>query len=140
MTRAETTKFLGQLLIGQYFSKFGNHWASEVSVDPWSAKGKRVDFMQFSPGDQMSISGIEKGIFTCYEVKSCKEDVYSGNGLNFLGEKKLYCNNNGVLQRHFARFKRQQVSQAFARVFPRIFQLFRHNGCYTGMAKSNRGV
>lgn len=25
--------------------------------------------------------------FTCYEVKSCKEDVYSGNGLNFLGEK-----------------------------------------------------
>ncbi len=35
----------------------------------------------------MSISGIEKGIFTCYEVKSCKEDVYSGNGLNFLGEK-----------------------------------------------------
>ena len=66
MTRAETTKFLGQLLIGQYFSKFGNHWASEVSVDPWSARGKRVDFMQFSPGDQMSISG---------------------NGLNFLGEK-----------------------------------------------------
>ena len=30
---------------------------------------------------------IEKGIFTCYEIKSCKEDVYSGNGLNFLGEK-----------------------------------------------------
>lgn len=87
MTRAETTKFLSQLLICQYFSKFGNHWASEVSVDPWSANGKRVDFMQFSPGDQMSISGIEKGIFTCYEVKSCKEDVYSGNGLNFLGEK-----------------------------------------------------
>lgn len=28
-----------------------------------------------------------KGIFTCYEIKSCKEDVYSGNGLNFLGEK-----------------------------------------------------
>ena len=56
-------------------------------MDPWSANGKRVDFMQFSPGDQMSISGIEKGIFTCYEVKSCKEDVYSGNGLNFLGEK-----------------------------------------------------
>lgn len=50
-------------------------------------KMKRVDFMQFSPGDQMSISGIEKGIFTCYEIKSCKKDVYSGNGLNFLGEK-----------------------------------------------------
>lgn len=35
----------------------------------------------------MSVSGIEKGIFTCYEVKSCMEDIYSGNGLNFLGEK-----------------------------------------------------
>lgn len=35
----------------------------------------------------MSISGVEKGIFTCYEIKSCKEDVYSGNGLNFYGEK-----------------------------------------------------
>ena len=87
MTRAETTKFLSELLIADKFRGAGKHWASEVSVDPWSAKGKRVDFMQFSPGDQMSISGIEKGIFTCYEVKSCKEDVYSGNGLNFLGEK-----------------------------------------------------
>ncbi|RHK39949.1 hypothetical protein DW068_06150 [Anaerobutyricum hallii] len=87
MTRAETTKFLGQLLINQYFSGMGKHWASEVSVDPWSTNGKRVDFMQFSPENQMSISGIEKGIFTCYEVKSCKKDVYSGNGLNFIGEK-----------------------------------------------------
>lgn len=43
--------------------------------------------MQFSPANQCSVSGIEKGIFTCYEIKSCKEDVYSGNGLNFLGEK-----------------------------------------------------
>lgn len=87
MNRAETTKFLGRLLISQRFSGAGKHWASEVSVDPWKAKGMRVDYMQFSPGDQMSISGIEKGIFTCYEIKSCKEDVYSGNGLNFLGEK-----------------------------------------------------
>ena len=33
------------------------------------------------------VSGLEKGVFTCYEVKSCKEDVFSGNGLNFIGEK-----------------------------------------------------
>lgn len=87
MKRAEITKFLGRLLISTRFGGAGKHWASEVSVDPWTANGKRVDYMQFSPGDQMSISGIEKGIFTCYEIKSCKEDVYSGNGLNFLGEK-----------------------------------------------------
>ena len=87
MTRAETTKFLGQLLISTRFNGAGKHWASEVSIDPWGRDAKRVDYMQFSPADQCSISGIEKGIFTCYEIKSCKEDVYSGNGLNFLGEK-----------------------------------------------------
>jgi hypothetical protein len=75
------------LLINTCFSGAGKHWASEVSIDPWGREAKRVDYMQFSPANQCSISGIEKGIFTCYEVKSCKEDVYSGNGLNFLGEK-----------------------------------------------------
>lgn len=87
MTRAEVTKFLSQLLINTRFGGAGKHWASEVSIDPWGREAKRVDYIQFSPADQCSISGIEKGIFTCYEVKSCKEDVYSGNGLNFLGEK-----------------------------------------------------
>ena len=87
MTRSETTKFLGQLLISTRFVGAGKHWASEVSIDPMGREAKRVDYMQFSPADQCSISGIEKGIFTCYEIKSCKEDVYSGNGLNFLGEK-----------------------------------------------------
>lgn len=87
MDRKETTKFLGQLLINTRFGGAGKHWASEVSIDPWGREAKRVDYMQFSPADQCSISGIEKGIFTCYEIKSCKEDVYSGNGLNFLGEK-----------------------------------------------------
>ena len=87
MDRKETTKFLGQLLINTRFRGAGKHWASEVSIDPWGREAKRVDYMQFSPADQCSISGIEKGIFTCYEIKSCKEDVYSGNGLNFLGEK-----------------------------------------------------
>ena len=43
--------------------------------------------MQFEPPNQCSVGALEKGIFICYEVKSCKEDVYSGNGLNFYGEK-----------------------------------------------------
>lgn len=87
MDRKEATKFLGELLECQYLSGAGKHWAKEVSIDPWKRGGKRVDYMLFSPSDQCSVSGIEKGIFTCYEVKSCKDDVYSGNGLNFLGEK-----------------------------------------------------
>lgn len=50
MTRAETTKFLGQLLINTRFSGAGKHWASEVSIDPWTSKAKRVDYMEVLPG------------------------------------------------------------------------------------------
>lgn len=89
MSRAETTKFLGEILKRDRFSGMGKYWASEVSIDAFTAKvkGGRVDFMQFIPQNQYSIGGLEKGIFVCYEIKSCKADVYSGNGLNFYGEK-----------------------------------------------------
>ena len=89
MNRAEITKFLGDLLKSDRFSGMGKYWASEVSIDAFAATGKggRVDFMQFIPQNQYSMGGLEKGVFVCYEVKSCKADVYSGNGLNFYGEK-----------------------------------------------------
>lgn len=88
MDRKETTKFLGELLERQYLCGAGRHWAKEVSIDPGSAvTHRRVDYMMFQPPRQCDVADIEKGIFTCYEVKSCKEDVFSGNGLNFIGEK-----------------------------------------------------
>lgn len=87
MDRKETTKFLSQLLIDNRLSGRGKYWAREVSIDYGTSNVKRVDFMQFEPRGVIYQSDIEKGIFTCYEVKSCKEDVYSGNGLNFVGEK-----------------------------------------------------
>lgn len=89
MERAETTRFLGELLVSCRFSGMGKYWASEVSIDAFTTAGKggRVDFMQFEPPNQYAVSSLEKGIFICYEIKSCKEDVYSGNGLNFYGEK-----------------------------------------------------
>lgn len=89
MNRKDTTKFLGDLLKSSRFSGMGKYWASEVSVDAFTTTGKggRVDFMQFEPPNQYAVSSLEKGIFICYEIKSCKEDVYSGNGLNFYGEK-----------------------------------------------------
>ena len=89
MDRKETTQFLGELLKRDRFSGMGKYWASEVSIDAFTAAGKggRVDFMQFEPPNQCTVSSLEKGIFICYEIKSCKEDVYSGNGLNFYGEK-----------------------------------------------------
>ena len=87
MDRKETTKFLSDLLISNRLTGQGKYYAREVSIDYGTSNVKRVDFMQFEPAGVIYQSDIEKGIFTCYEVKSCKEDVYSGNGLNFIGEK-----------------------------------------------------
>ena len=45
MNRAETTRFLGELLKSDRFRGMGKYWASEVSVDAFTAAGKggRVD-------------------------------------------------------------------------------------------------
>lgn len=85
MNRKDTTSFLRDLVK----SKIGvrGYYASEVSIDYGTSDVKRVDFMEFEPSGVTSVGAIEKGIFTCYEVKSCKKDVFSGNGLNFIGEK-----------------------------------------------------
>lgn len=87
MTRKETTEFLGELLKSYKLSGKAKYWASEVTLDYGSKDVKRVDFMQFEPPHQYSISGLEKGIFICYEVKSCKADFNSGFGQNFIAEK-----------------------------------------------------
>lgn len=85
MDRREKTKLLSRLLEAKLNSD-KSYWASEVSVDFITSSRKRIDYMTFRPKNQSS-SGIDKGIFTCYEVKSCIEDYNSGHGLNFLGEK-----------------------------------------------------
>ena len=40
MNRAETTRFLGELLKSDRFRGMGKYWASEVSVDAFTAAGK----------------------------------------------------------------------------------------------------
>lgn len=45
--------------------------------------------MQFKPVNN-TVSGIEKGDFYCYEVKSSVEDFHSKNGHNFLGDFNYY--------------------------------------------------
>lgn len=91
MDRKSTTKFLGDLLISTRLTgTLGKYWASEVSLDYGTTHVRRVDFMQFCPENQVDISGIEKGIFICYEVKSCKADFNSGFGQNFVGEKNYF--------------------------------------------------
>lgn len=84
--RPNTTQFLSRLL-EQKCSGPGRHLAKEVTLDTGTTKPKRVDYMEFAPSNVINVSGIEKGIFTCYEIKSCKEDIYSGKGINFFGEK-----------------------------------------------------
>ena len=96
MNRKEITKFLSELLIADRLSGAGKYYAREVTLDygkselvedEIKSKTRRIDFLQFEPENQLSVSGIEKGVFTCYEIKSCKADFLSGYGQNFVGEK-----------------------------------------------------
>ena len=86
MKRKDITKLLTEILIANKLSD-RKYYAKEVTIDYGKENQKRVDVMQFVPQGILSPSGIEKGIFICYEIKSCKQDIYSGSGLNFLGEK-----------------------------------------------------
>lgn len=87
MTRPEITKKLSEAIE----RKINPHndpriyWAKEVTFDYSSSHAVRVDYMKFKPVNN-SVSGIEKGDFYCYEVKSSVEDFRSGHGLNFIGD------------------------------------------------------
>jgi hypothetical protein len=89
MDRKETTKLLTDILIADRLSD-RKYYAKEVTLDYGTDHPKRVDVMQFTPNGVMYPSDIEKGIFTCYEVKSCKEDIYSGNGIGFYGGQSFF--------------------------------------------------
>lgn len=86
MDRKETTKLLTDIVI---FNRLidRKYYAKEVTLDYGTNHSKRIDIMQFIPQGVTYPSDIEKGKFICYEIKSCMQDIYSGNGLNFYGEK-----------------------------------------------------
>lgn len=65
------------------------YWAKEVTFDYASGHSVRVDYMRFKPANN-SVSGIEKGDFYCYEIKSSVEDFASPNGHNYLGDYNYY--------------------------------------------------
>lgn len=73
------------------------YWAAEVTFDYGTSNAIRVDFMRFKPVNN-TISGIEKGDFYCYEVKSSVEDFHSKNGHNFLGDFNYYIMPEGVYE------------------------------------------
>ena len=65
------------------------YWAKEVTFDYETAHSVRVDYMRFKPVSN-TVSGIEKGDFFCYEIKSSVEDFHSKNGHNFIGDYNYY--------------------------------------------------
>lgn len=85
MNRKATTMFLTDLLEESLQDR--KYYAKEVTLDYGTAHPKRVDLIQFIPAGVTCVSDIEKGEFICYEIKSCVNDVYSGNGLRFYGEQ-----------------------------------------------------
>ena len=100
MTRPEVTKRLSELT-----EKLINpnndsriYWAREVTFDYTTSNRVRVDYMKFEPLNN-TISGIEKGDFYCYEIKSSTEDFHSKNGHNFIGDYNYYVMPTEVYQK-----------------------------------------
>ena len=91
MDRKSTTKTLSQLL-EKHINPTNDpriYWAKEVTFDYGTLNQIRVDYMRFVPVNN-TVSGIEKGDFYCYEVKSSVEDFHSKNGHNFIGDFNYY--------------------------------------------------
>ena len=90
-SRKEITSYLAKSLL-EYLNPNRDqriYLAREVTFDYRTDHAVRVDFMKFQPLNN-EISGIEKGDFYCYEIKSSAEDFRSANGHNFLGDYNYY--------------------------------------------------
>lgn len=89
--RPEITAMLS-LSTQKYINPYNDpriYWAREVTFDYATSNAVRVDFMKFKPVNN-TVSGIEKGDFYCYEVKSSVDDFHSNNGHNFIGDYNYY--------------------------------------------------
>lgn len=117
MNRKEITKLLTDILISDKLSD-RKYYAKEVTLDYGTENQKRVDVMQFTPKGVLHTSDIEKGTFTCYEIKSCIEDVYSGNGLNFFGEKNYIVTTVETYQRLLSDLSTGKMTDYIEKTFP----------------------
>lgn len=91
MTRPEITAILS-LSVQKHLNPHNDpriYISREVTFDYSTGNSVRVDFMEFKPVNN-TVSGIEKGDFYCYEVKSSVEDFHSKNGHNFIGDYNYY--------------------------------------------------
>lgn len=91
MERVDITTDLSKR-IEKYINPYNDpriYWAREVTFDYGTLHQVRVDYMKFKPKNN-TVSGIEKGDFYCYEIKSCVADFNSKNGHNFIGDFNYY--------------------------------------------------
>lgn len=91
MSRPEITESLSKML-EKHIDPHNDpriYWAKEVTFDYATVNSFRVDYMRFKPVNN-TVSGIEKGDFYCYEIKSSVEDFHSKNGHNFIGDLNYY--------------------------------------------------
>lgn len=91
MDRKATTKLLSSLL-EKHINPHNDpriYMSKEVTFDYGTLNQVRVDYMRFVPINN-TVSGIEKGDFYCYEIKSSVEDFHSKNGHNFIGDFNYY--------------------------------------------------
>lgn len=89
--RPEITKQLA-LLLEKHINPHNDpriYMSKEVTFDYASINPIRVDYMRFKPVNN-TVSGIEKGDFYCYEIKSSIEDFNSKHGHNFIGDYNYY--------------------------------------------------
>lgn len=68
-------------------SRLGVYASSAVAIGGEPGVFGVVDYMTFSPSGTEDISGIEKGVFTCYMVRTSYKELYSDESLNFVGER-----------------------------------------------------
>ena len=99
MSRPEITKSLS-MAIEKYMDPHNDpriYWAKEVTFDYATGNMIRVDYMKFKPVNN-TVSGIEKGDFYCYEIKSSVDDFHSKNGHNFIGDYNYYVMQEDVFE------------------------------------------
>ena len=100
MNRPEITKKLSELTEKLISPNKDSriYWAREVTFDYATSNRIRLDYIRFEPLNN-TISGIEKGDFYCYEIKSSVEDFHSKNGHNFIGDYNYYVMPSDIYQR-----------------------------------------
>lgn len=95
MSRKEVTALLSSELVRLVLTRKNaySYWAHEVEVyDESKGATTWVDFMQFEPAGYHTAThpgNVERGTFSCYEVKSCIADIKSGHGLNWFGDENF---------------------------------------------------